>query len=452
MKNIRLFTIISFCAAFASAGAQINFENSSGEVITVKPAASTGLSAVYVLPSTDGVKVSYRDAGMSASSHRWQRFDSRGGGYAEPVAATIEGDRSEVSLTGGDSGYIVTPSDGAAQQCFWVVDYSRHECVLDALTVPIEQDCGQQRLVLDGSAPRIIYYTVNGRGETLSRELALTYTSLALDEERRQWVPAEVSESLEYINGDIICAGALCDTDFHLAGDRFQQQWGRGQAVATSTVAPHSVDAATWAEQITEDHDNEIKDGGDDGSGGALGGSAPVRINFTAAVTDAAIYREWQFASDPEFDFIDVRVNELETERVFEDYGTVYARFVCGNNDGSCEKVSQTYTITIGESRLECPNAFSPGASEGVNDEWKVSYKSITRFECHIFNRWGVEVARLDNPSQGWNGRYKGKLVPSGVYYYVISATGADGKNYKLSGDINIIGYKGTNGTAAPVE
>jgi len=43
--------------------------------------------------------------------------------------------------------------------------------------------------------------------------------------------------------------------------------------------------------------------------------------------------------------------------------------------------------------------------------------------------------------------------VPPGVYYYVIKAQGADGKNYKLSGDINIVGYSaGRNTPAAPSE
>ena len=53
----------------------------------------------------------------------------------------------------------------------------------------------------------------------------------------------------------------------------------------------------------------------------------------------------------------------------------------------------------------------------------------------------------LSDPSQGWDGMRGGKVVPSGVYYYVIEARGADGRTYKKSGDINIVGqssnYKG---------
>ena len=35
-------------------------------------------------------------------------------------------------------------------------------------------------------------------------------------------------------------------------------------------------------------------------------------------------------------------------------------------------------------------------------------------------------------------------IIAAGVYYYVIQAEGADGKEYKLNGDINIINYKET--------
>ncbi|WP_305257394.1 T9SS type B sorting domain-containing protein [uncultured Duncaniella sp.] len=97
--------------------------------------------------------------------------------------------------------------------------------------------------------------------------------------------------------------------------------------------------------------------------------------------------------------------------------------------------------MAVGASSLKCPNAFSPNG-DGINDEWKVSYSGIVGFECSIFDRYGHKMISFSDPSQGWDGRHNGKNVPSGAYYYVIKARGADGKDYKLSGDINIVNYR----------
>ncbi|MDE6369270.1 MAG: gliding motility-associated C-terminal domain-containing protein, partial [Muribaculaceae bacterium] len=131
--------------------------------------------------------------------------------------------------------------------------------------------------------------------------------------------------------------------------------------------------------------------------------------------------------------------SELEFSYSFRDNGTTYARFIANNADGTCEYVGQTFDVMIGESRLEIPNAFTPGSSPGVNDEWKVSYRSLVSYSCHIFNRLGKQLFSSTDPGQGWDGKAGGKYVPAGVYYYVIEAVGADGIRYKRSGDINII-------------
>ena len=50
-----------------------------------------------------------------------------------------------------------------------------------------------------------------------------------------------------------------------------------------------------------------------------------------------------------------------------------------------------------------------------MNDEWKVSYKSLISYECHIFNRWGTQmIPASTNPAEGWDGKYRGKYVPAG--------------------------------------
>ncbi|MGL5894559.1 MAG: gliding motility-associated C-terminal domain-containing protein, partial [Bacteroidales bacterium] len=93
------------------------------------------------------------------------------------------------------------------------------------------------------------------------------------------------------------------------------------------------------------------------------------------------------------------------------------------------------------ESKLEVPNAFSPG-NDGINDIFKVAYQSIVRFRGNIFNRWGVKLFQWEDPSEGWDGEYNGKLVNTGVYFYLIEAEGSDGKKYKLKGDINLFREK----------
>ena len=173
---------------------------------------------------------------------------------------------------------------------------------------------------------------------------------------------------------------------------------------------------------------------------GVLGGSAPVTVNFKAYVNEDN-YVAWQiFHSEAGADDPDPVIEAIypvdELSYTFKDAGTVYVRLYSENN--TCSEY-ETYTVTISESYIDAPNAFSPGASPGVNDEWRVAYKSIVEFKCVIFDRWGQEVCRFEDPAMGWDGYYHGKLAPPGVYFYVIQARGSDGNEYKLKGHINII-------------
>lgn len=170
-----------------------------------------------------------------------------------------------------------------------------------------------------------------------------------------------------------------------------------------------------------------------------ISGSAPLEITFTAFPPEQAIYDLWEVATDEDFQNVELRYNESAFTRVFNEYGKFYVRYYCADESGAEEWWGITYVVDVFESKLLCPNAFTPYGSPGVNDEWKVVASSIVEFDCVIFNRWGNEVAHLTSVDQGWDGRYKGRLVSPGVYFYVIKARGADGRAYNLSGDINLI-------------
>ena len=424
-------------AAQCFGAATVHIEGATKKVLTEQPTAASGLNAIYIVPSTMGLKVSVTPSSGKPSQVVWKTYDTRGGGFAEETPSYVEGDRSVLTTVKGDCGYIV--EDGTDPTYFWIVDYSQNALDLNALSVGSESDCQFTQLILSGNAEPIEYYSINGRLMTLSRDLSLSYNTLTFNEEAFTYSQTQTTETIEAAtSGHIRVPAPLCATSFTLSGDRFLKEWGEQEGISTpADYDPIAVEAHSKATRLDPPADNQSG-----GSSEGLGGSAPANIRFEAAVSDAAIFHEWQFSTYADFEDITDRYSELSIDYTFDTVGSYYVRFACANYDGTCDYICDTYEITIGDSSLKCPNVFSPGTSEGVNDVWKVSYKSIIKFECHIFNRWGKKMTSFTNPADGWDGTYNGKLVPTGVYYYVIKAEGADGKKYDLSGDINILRYK----------
>ena len=415
--------------------ASVTITGSTKEVITERPAQSTGLDKVFVVYNTDGCSATYTSS--TSSTVKWFRFSNLGGGYAQEVTGIIHNENEwTLPRLEGDMGYII--EEGTSRHYVWVVNYAAHRMRADAITPSPEQECDMSALIFNGAAPRINYYTINGRQMELGRDIEIAYKTLTYSESTGSFVQEDVVRQSSSLESTIHVPAPYCDTAFELSGDRFLKAWGEEIVLSSPTLKATAVNAVTSVQQEQRVSSNEKRPENESG----LGGSAPATVDFNASVTDAAVFTEWQFSRDPEFNDISLRFNELDVTYTFRDEGETYVRFVCANDQGTCEYSSETYTVQIGRSSLECPNAFSPGASEGVNDEWKVSYQSIIDFDCHIFNRWGKELARLTDPSQGWDGKVGGKVVPAGVYFYVITATGADGKKYKLSGDINVINYR----------
>ena len=107
----------------------------------------------------------------------------------------------------------------------------------------------------------------------------------------------------------------------------------------------------------------------------------------------------------------------------------------------------EPFTISISESSLKVPNAFSPNG-DGINDYFNVyDVKSIVSFNAAIYNRWGQQlyswgIDKMECEECGWDGTYKGTPVKDGVYFVVVSARGADGIVYDIKSDVNLLrGY-----------
>lgn len=440
LKQLYFFVLAALAMTMQ---AQVTFSGNQEEVIDVEPASNTGLKRIVVLHDIEGVSMTY--TATTENPVTWYQFGDLGGAYAQPISdgITYNGMESTLSPIIGNCGYII--EEGTTRYYMWVVDHSQYPLTLNAISADSDGDCNTVTLHVEGQGHEINYYTITGGKRTLSRDMELKYYNLQWDDSLH-WQQELVTELQENFKPTIVMPAPTCNTTFTLSGDKFMDQWEEGIAIESGTYATAAVDVRATATQDERENDNEKSSGME----GVLGGSAPVHITFEAFVTDQVIHREWQMALDPDFNDIQLRINQDVVEQDFNEAGTTYWRFIGSNSDGSCESPSDVFTVDIGVSELNIPNVFTPGTSFGANDIWKVSYRSIVEFHCWIFNRWGNKIIEFTDPSEGWDGTYHGKLVSPGVYYYVINARGSDGRVYKKSGDINIIRYKDRS-SASPV-
>lgn len=102
------------------------------------------------------------------------------------------------------------------------------------------------------------------------------------------------------------------------------------------------------------------------------------------------------------------------------------------------------YTISIGDSQLEFPNAFSPNG-DGINDYLnakQANSRGLVEFEAAIFNRWGKKIyswTDWKNRESGWDGTDHGRQCPDGAYYLIVKARGADGRKYHIKKTISVL-------------
>lgn len=172
-----------------------------------------------------------------------------------------------------------------------------------------------------------------------------------------------------------------------------------------------------------------------------IDGSAPVKLNISTENKEMNnLFYTWRIydESDPENSI--ARYTESSFDYTFNRAGKYIIKLEIANNAFDCAFEVTPYKFEVFESSIdEIPNFISPGGSPGINDEFKIKYRSLVKFRCTIFNRWGVKLYQWTDPEKGWDGTYKGTRVKPGVYFYVIEATGSEGRKFRKMGDINIL-------------
>lgn len=87
-------------------------------------------------------------------------------------------------------------------------------------------------------------------------------------------------------------------------------------------------------------------------------------------------------------------------------------------DEAGCPVALKTFVVEVDcEPKLLLPTAFSPN-NDGINDMLDIFDEDISRLDLRIYNRWGEIVFQSLHPDVKWDGKFRGKDAPVGVYLW----------------------------------
>ncbi len=382
---------------------------------------------VYLVFGMENVTVSYTSP---TSLHKWYRYNTKAL-ENEPVTSTLQGSTSTIrNLTEG-YGYFVLEGDSYSTANFvWIIDYSQYPVDIQNLIITsgtsAPDPCVSIRLGGTNQTASIYYRTPDGIQTLLERKFEIAYRTMEWIESNKRFINVLKIDSVE--NARLFTntfAAPLCDTKVDVSGDMFARYFGVEKMASTEVNEAVALDVHFEETILSENQE----DGGEF--------QAPVEIRFSAYANEpVANFYEWKIIRERDTLFTRLGPEMNFTFDLAGQYtviGTVYDR------KRVCSSEPYVYRFFVTETQLFIPNVFTPEGSPGVNDEFRVTYKSILRFKASIINRWGTVLYQWTDPSKGWDGKYRGQVVPAGAYFYIIEYTGTDGKARKKTGDINVV-------------
>ena len=101
---------------------------------------------------------------------------------------------------------------------------------------------------------------------------------------------------------------------------------------------------------------------------------------------------------------------------------------------------SDNVVVTVIPYCVKPMNAFTPNG-DGFNDRWLVTNGGACTQQviAKVFNRHGELVYANDNYNNDWDGKYKGKPVPDGTYYYVLQYHLINRTTITVKADVTIL-------------
>lgn len=150
----------------------------------------------------------------------------------------------------------------------------------------------------------------------------------------------------------------------------------------------------------------------------------PNQIDLTNFSTGATNYT-WNFSETPTTSTLTNLSHPYSTS------GAYTVSLIALNTNGCSDTSSYSFYLSD-SSGITLPNIFTPNG-DGINDIFKPIARGISTIKVNVYSRFGNLVYGWDTVNGFWDGyTSSGILCEPGTYFYVIEATGFDGKSYKL--------------------
>ena len=342
---------------------------------------------------------------------------------------------------------------GEQREVFWVFDYDSLRADITAIDAILS--CTETELQLEGTIPQMQYTNLQGKRCTYPRQCRVSYMDAMWSSESEAWVDSLVQQEADFRETIVVGASPVA-TDFTISDPLAALLELTEDSLRSQLYSPMALKANPLAIVTTRgkegDPSNEVERPIDPSE--LIRRSAPLIVTFRANALNADYY-QWNIYRGS--DRI-LQRNEAQHQYTFNEPGN-YRAVVGMSNSHDCQLDSVEFLISVSESMLTVPNVFTPNG-DGMNDEFRVVYRSIKEFHCWVYNRWGHKVYEWTDPAKGWDGTIGGKPAAEGAYYYVIRALGTDAESdymlkpvytkklkkqelpigvYQLSGHINLI-------------
>lgn len=363
-----------------------------------------------------------------------------------PVASGVDYLYAEHS-----EGYMIKL--GELREVFWVFDYDSLRADITAVDAILS--CTETELQLEGIIPQMQYTNLQGKLCIYPRQCRVSYMDAKWSSESEAWVDSLAQQEADFRETIVVGASPVA-TDFTISDPLAALLELTEDSLRSPVYSPMALKANPLAIVTTRgkegDPSNEVERPIDPSE--LIRRSAPLIVTFRANALNADYY-QWNIYRGS--DRI-LQRNEAQHQYTFTEPGN-YRAVVGMSNSHDCQLDSVEFLISVSESMLTVPNVFTPNG-DGMNDEFRVVYRSIKEFHCWVYNRWGHKVYEWTDPAKGWDGTIGGKPAAEGAYYYVIRALGTDAESdyilkpvytkklkkqelpigvYQLSGHINLI-------------